>query len=594
MRVTRELAAGVVTLTVVLSSAGSAQTTERVSVSSTCAQGNGQVYFDVGISADGRYVVFGSTATNLIPGGTSGTGDIYLRDRVTDTTELISVATSGAHSNNGSYSPTISADGRFVAFGSQGSNLDPLDPTGSEDLYLRDRLLGTTHLISLSSTGTAGDGYSDYPILTPDARFVAFVSSSTDLVPGDTNMAPDVFVRDLALGTTERVSVSSSGTQGNSLCYDLPPAISADGRFVAFGSLASDLVAGDTNGAADVFVHDRLTGLTERASVDSAGGQANGQSGFWSVSLSADGRYVAFASDASNLVTGDTNGQTDVFVHDRTFGTTERVNVSSAGAQSNFYSGVNVHISGDGRFVVFDSSAANLDPNDPTFFADVYVRDRAAGTTELVSVDTAGVHGDSQSTYNAVSADGRVVAFHSLATNLVPGDTNGVFDVFVRERSGAAGMAFCFGDGSGTSCPCGNDSPFTGRAGCLNSLGSGARLVATGTPSIAADTLVLRGSGMPSSSVLYFEGTTQVNGGAGVVFGDGLRCAGGSIVRLEPKVNVAGASRWPDVGDPAISVRCGDVAGNSRTYQAWYRNAAAFCTPQAFNLTNGWVLTWLP
>jgi Tol biopolymer transport system component len=578
----------------VLSSLAHAQTTQRASVSSTGTQGNGQVYFGVGISADGRFVAFGSTATNIISGGASGTGDIYLRDVQTNTTELISVSTAGVHSNNGSYSPTISADGRYVVFGSQGSNLDPIDLNGAEDVFLRDRVAGTTSLISLSSAGGIGDGYSDYPVITPDGRFVAFVTSSTDLVPGDTNSVPDVMVRDLVAGTTERVSVDSVGAQGNNLCFDQPPAISADGRYVAFGSLASNLVAGDTNGACDVFVHDRLTGLTERASVDSAGVQGNAQSGHFGVSLSADGRYVAFASDATNLVAGDTNAYSDAFVHDRLTGATERVSVSSAGGQGNYYSGTSVNLSADGRFVAFDSSSFNLDPNDPTFFSDIYLRDRLAGTTELVSIDSNGVHGDSYSTYNALSADGRVVAFSSLSSNLVPGDTNGVFDTFVRERGAAGGVGFCFGDGSGTSCPCGNNSPFTARAGCLNSLGSGGRLVATGTPSISADTLVLHGSGMPSSSVLYYQGTTQVNGGAGVVFGDGLRCAGGSIIRLEPKTNVAGASRWPDVGDPAISVRCGNVAGNSRTYQAWYRNAAAFCSPAAFNLTNGWSLTWTP
>jgi len=155
-------------------------------------------------------------------------------------------------------------------------------------------------------------------------------------------------------------------------------------------------------------------------------------------------------------------------------------------------------------------------------------------------------------------------------------------------------MPFCLGDGSGTACPCGNDAPAGSGAGCLNSLGTGGRLASTGTPSIAADTLVLHGSGMPDSTVLYFQGTTQLNGGAGSVFGDGLRCAGGSVIRLGAKVNVAGASQYPAAGDPSISVRGANAAGDVRTYQGWYRNAAAFCQSATFNLTNGLQATWAP
>ncbi len=153
-------------------------------------------------------------------------------------------------------------------------------------------------------------------------------------------------------------------------------------------------------------------------------------------------------------------------------------------------------------------------------------------------------------------------------------------------------FAFCFGDGSGTACPCGNSSAVGANSGCSNSLGVGGVLVASGSASVAGDTLVLAGSGMPNSSALYFQGTSQSAAGAGAVFGDGLRCAAGSVIRLGTKVNASGASQYPVAGDAAVSVRGVDAPGDVRTYQVWYRNAAAFCTTSTFNVTNGWQVTW--
>src|SRR5438132_985845 len=217
----------------------------------------------------------------------------------------------------------------------------------------------TTVRVSVASDGTEGNDVSLGSALSADGRFVAFDSAATDLVAGDTNGASDVFVHDRQTGTTERVSVASDGAQGNDSSSRGSPALSADGRFVAFDSDATNLVAGDTNGTTDVFVHDRQTGTTERVSVASGGGtQGNGKSGgfFAFPALSADGRFVAFQSDATNLVAGDTNGTTDVFVHDRQTGTTERVSVASAGSQGNGSSAGPV-LSADGRFVAFHDTA---------------------------------------------------------------------------------------------------------------------------------------------------------------------------------------------------------------------------------------------
>ena len=265
------------------------------------------------------------------------------------------------------------------------------------------------------------------PTSARTAGIVVFMSDASTLVPGDTNGVRDVFVRDRTLGVTELVSVASGGALANS--SSAPGAISDDGRFVAFGSFATNLVAGDTNGSFDVFVHDRDTGTTERVSVTTGGIEGDGPSS--GVAISGDGSVVAFFSSASNLVPGDTNVVQDVFVHDRDTGVTERVSVSSDEEEVNSESSFSIQgdsslpqLSFDGTMVSFDSDASNLVPGDGNVFSDSFVRDRTAGTTTRVSVDSAGVEGDEGSSDTGISADGSVVSFISIAANLVPGDTN--------------------------------------------------------------------------------------------------------------------------------------------------------------------------
>jgi len=305
-------------------------------------------------------------------------------------------------------------------------------------------LAAVTERVSVGSAGEEGNGNSGVygPSISADGRYVAFCSSASNLVPGDTNDREDVFVHDRLTGTTERVSVSSDGEEGNGDSGTFRPSISADGRYVAFVSCASNLVPGDTNWAWDIFVHDRLTGVTERVSVSSAGEQGDGDSGY--PSISAEGRYVAFESGAYNLVPGDTNWTCDIFVHDRLTGTTERVSVSSEGHEGNGNSSLPFHtadgryVNADGRYVASYSEASNLVPGDTNGIGDVFVRDRLTGTTERVSVSSDGEEGDSNSGWwgPSISADGRYVAFQSCAYNLVPGDTKGWEDVFVRDREG--------------------------------------------------------------------------------------------------------------------------------------------------------------
>ncbi len=342
------------------------------------------------------------------------------------TTVRVSVSSSGAQASPGiadDFTPSISADGRYVVFTNVADNLAPGDANGKTDVFVRDRMLGTTELVSVSSTGEIGNSWSGGSSISSDGRYVAFNSSSDNLVIGDTNGAVDVFVRDRLLGTTELVSVSSTGEQADADSSLGGLTISADGRYVVFDSRATNLVAGDTNGHNDVFVRDRQSGTTERISVSSTGDPGNFNT-VGGVSISADGRYVAFASASTNLVESDTNGAIDVFVRDRKLGTTELVSVSSTGAQGHGLSFPPV-ISADGRFVAFRSSASNLVDGDTNNGTDIFIRDRQLGTTELVSASSSGQIGNGQSQDFSMSPDGRFVAFSSSASNLVPGDTNG-------------------------------------------------------------------------------------------------------------------------------------------------------------------------
>jgi len=299
--------------------------TERVSVDSAGNEANSES-LNTAISADGRYVVFMSGASNLVPGDTNNTSDIFVHDRETGVTERVSVDSAGVQGNSGSgLFAAISGDGRFVAFDSHATNLVAGDTNGVGDVFVHDRQTGATQRASVDSAGNQGNGNSyDTTAISADGRFVGFKSQATNLLPGDTNDAEDIFVHDRdddgdgvfdepGAIATERVSVDSAGNQGDAGSGG--PAISADGRYVAFYSYATNLVLGDTNGGWDVFVHDRQTGVTQRVSVDSNGNQGNGSS--TGTAISPDGRFVAFGSNATNLVPGDTNGQVDVFVHER-------------------------------------------------------------------------------------------------------------------------------------------------------------------------------------------------------------------------------------------------------------------------------------
>jgi len=335
--------------------------------------------------------------------------------------------------NAGDRGIALSADGNVVAFSSRATNLVANDTNGKWDVFVHDRTTGITERVSVDSAGAEADDDCSYPSLSADGRIVSFESRATSLVAGDTNGMNDVFVHDRATGTTVRVDVSSAGAQANQAAQY--SAVAADGATVAFASFADNLVSGDTNGWFDVFVHDLATGVTERVSVDSNGAEGDGNSAD-PPSLSSDGRFVAFTSVATNLVAGDTNGAVDVFVHDRATGLTERASVDSAGNQTTGRIFGGAQISGDGNVVAFQSDATNLVPNDVNGYLDVFTHDRVSGATQIMSVSTSGAQASTTSGLAAISGDGRFVAFTTSATNFAPGDKNHDSDVFVHDRAG--------------------------------------------------------------------------------------------------------------------------------------------------------------
>jgi Tol biopolymer transport system component len=382
------------------------------------------------MSESGRFVAFQSSASNLVAGDTNGFDDIFVRERQNGVTTRVSVASSGAQAIGGNASsPWISSDGQIVAFSSAAENLVLGDNNGLTDIFVHDRSTGSTVRISVASAGAEANGESVFPSLSADGRFVVFRSSATNLVSNDTTTGSDAFLHDRQTGSTTRLSISSIGAEANSDTHNV--AICGDGSTMVLWSAASNLVPADTNIADDVFIRNRQGNTTERVSIGSAGAQANGQSRSWGPSISSDGRFVGFASSATNLVPQDTAGRDDAFVFDRQTQTTARVSVGFAGQESNGNS-FSPTLSADGRYAFFVTYASNLFPGDTNGFADVYVRDQLMQSVARLSLASDGSQGNFDVFPEiAPSADGRFVAFSASASTLVPADTNNAADVFV-------------------------------------------------------------------------------------------------------------------------------------------------------------------
>jgi len=419
--------------------------TEPIHVSSSGAQANDRQLGWGFLSPDGQYAVFSSLATNLVSGDTNGVGDVFVHNLQTSNTQRVSERSSGVQGNDVSRNPVISADNRWVSFPSRASNLVSGDTNGASDIFVKDLQTEAIVRVSVTSSGVEGDSDSFRPSISGDGRYVAFRSFATNL-DGliNSNGVWDIFLHDRdpdtngiydeGNGTTVRV------TDGNG--HSNKPVISQDGRYIAYPSDANNLVPGDSNGVKDVYVYSRVTGITTIASVNSSGVQGNGHTR--NPSISSDGRYIAYPSQATNLVSNDTNGLSDAFVHDRDVDgdgnfdetgaiSTTRVSVQSGGAQANGDCR-NPSISGTGRFVSFHCFGVDLVPGDTNGVGDVIIHDRNTSTTERVSLADDGSQSNGHSYKSMPSDDGRYVSFSSEASNLVPGDTNGVLDLFVRDR----------------------------------------------------------------------------------------------------------------------------------------------------------------
>jgi Tol biopolymer transport system component len=394
--------------------AGGAETT-RVSVSSHEAQPNDGSHSPA-ISASGRFVAFLSQATNLTQPERNSRAHIFVRNRRMGRTSRVSVSSRGKPGHSPSSSPSISADGRFVAFESKARNLVRTDTNGAEDVFVHDRQTRETSRVSVRSGGTQASKKSFSPAISANGRFVAFTSKAK-LARTDTNRTWDVYVHDRKTSETSRISQSSAGVEGNGTSFY--PDISSSGRFVAFTSDATNLVAGDTNGVEDVFVHDRTARVTGLVSVRSDDAQMDGPSLF--PSISADGRFVAFESHPIPVSGGTNHRRHHIFVRDLERGRTRGVSAGRAPS-----------ISAIGRFVAFWSHATNLVAGDNNESPDAFIDDRRTGGIRRVSVPSPGREANGGSKYPVLSADGRFVSFESKAGNLVRGDSNRKSDIFVR------------------------------------------------------------------------------------------------------------------------------------------------------------------
>jgi Tol biopolymer transport system component len=427
----------VITLCVALSVAAPAvagrslpgDATRRVSVDFAGGDPNAGSYQPT-ITADGRFVAFRSAATDIVSDDLNGVQDIFVVDVRDGTLVRATKDTSGQDPNAGSFSASISADGRFVVFHSFASDLVFGDGNNHLDVFTRDLAASATVRVSVDTAGQDANGESFAPSVSADGRFVAFHSAASDLVPDDRNGLRDIFVRDVQAHTTVQASQDVSGGDPNGT--SLFPSISADGRFVAFQSSASDLIATDSNGQTDVFIRDLIAGKTVRASLDSAGGDPDG--GSFTPAIQAGGNLVAFVSAASDLVPGDGNRIRDLFVRDLLAGSTVRVSVDMSGGDPNGESGY-PSFSFDGRFLVFHSYASDLVSNDGNHLLDVFLRDLTAGTTIRGSVDRFGGDPNGESGYPS-SPDGRTLFFSSYASDLIPTDGNAKADIFMRRSSG--------------------------------------------------------------------------------------------------------------------------------------------------------------
>ncbi len=397
----------------------------RLSIGKDGLQGNGDSFAARG-SADCQVIVFQSLADNFYLGDSNETADIFLLE-LGDVPTVVSLGLNGEPADGESRRPALSADGSTVAFESRASNLTPDTPNGFWNIFLYHRPKEELRLITRGMDGPA-NGASYRPALSADGNLVVFESDASNLTPSDTNGVRDIFLYTRDTGELQRLSVNP--TQGEAEGISEQADISADGQYIVFTSWASTLDEQDTNAFGDIYLYDRALGKTNLVSLGLDGAPANHTSS--RPALSADGQVIAYESLASNLVVGDSNQTADVFIYDRATQTTQRASLSSDGEQGSAASGL-AALSADGHYVVFASFAHNLTPNDTNWALDVFGRDLSQGVTERLSrLDWR--QGNGASNAPAISGDARYVLFESAANNLVTGDTNQAVDILLLDR----------------------------------------------------------------------------------------------------------------------------------------------------------------
>ncbi len=379
------------------------------------------------ISCDGTYIAYSSEADNLVV-DTNDLEDVFVAARGFPVPHRVSVSSLGLESDGPSYEPDVSDEGEFVVFTSDASNLIPVDSNGVSDIFVHEVATGVTERISVSTLGLEANGPSLEPSISRDGRYVAFTSHATNLVFGDSNAAADVFVHDRAFGITSLISIDSLGAQGDAGSFE--PAIDGSGNFIVFTSHATNFTA-DGNGVTDIFLRDRSAGTTVRVTNNTTGGDPDFGSRW--PAISCNGELVTYTSAATNLILGDVNGFQDVFLEDRGAMTRSRVSVDSAGVAANdnsFFSAVS-----DTAKVTFDSNASNLVLADTNSVRDVFVHNRSSGSTVRSSIDSSGAQSNARSRGPDITEDGCDVVYASLADNLVPPDFNMVDDIYVHRRA---------------------------------------------------------------------------------------------------------------------------------------------------------------
>lgn len=396
----------------------------RISTSAAGVQGD-DTSEDAVWSPDGTKVAFVSAAGTLVPGDTNGSFDVFVKTLATGAIERISVSSAGAQGVGASYQPAWSPDGTRIAFTSNVASFVN-DTNGAYDIFVKQLATGQIYRASTRADNSQAEGRSTEPTWSPDGGSLAFTSRATNLVGGDGNGSADVFVKNLALGGVNLVSSDNTDSEGNNSSDQ--PAWSADGTRIAFTSAASNLLGGDANGHTDLFIKTLSSDQITR--VNGNGGEPNG------VALTAAwapvGNSLAFISEASNVVTADTNGVPDLFRLDLTGFITRRVSTDLSDNQANGRT-TTFAWSPDGTRIAFSSEASNLVPGDTNGREDVFVKNLSTGTVTRVSLGLDGSQGNNVSRGPSWSPDGTRLAFDSLASNLVPGDSNAAYDVFVAK-----------------------------------------------------------------------------------------------------------------------------------------------------------------